>query len=138
MRILLLLALSLPLAGCFSVTGPKPVPEWAMNPQGSDAYVEPEPQRRAAVRQRAPQVAREADAPASGLAAATPNNRMTDVTPNGVQPSNTQSAGLAKAVVRRKPTALPKDGELSKTPEPDLRAPDAGVSRTINSICRGC
>src|SRR3954471_19182021 len=86
----LLLALSLPLAGCFSVTGPKPVPEWAMNPQGGEAYAEPQPQRRSAVRQRAPEVARETADPAVGLAAAPADNRMTDARPNGVRPSNTQ------------------------------------------------
>ena len=141
MRILLLLALGLPLAGCISVTGPKPVPEWAMNPQGGDAYAEPQPQRRAA-RQRAPEVASEEQgepaAPAVGLAAASTGNRMTDAAPNGLRPANPQSAELTRPVVRRKPTALPKEGELSKAAEPDWQAPDAGVSRTINSICRGC
>jgi len=139
MRILLLLALSLPLAGCFSVTGPKPVPEWAMNPQGGDASVEPQ-RRAAAHRQRAPQpeVARETTEttePAVGLAAATTDNRMTDATLNALRPSGTQ---LAKPVVRRKPTALPSGTETSKTPEADWHAHDAEVSRSINSICRGC
>ena len=139
MRILLLLALALPLAGCFSVTGPKPVPEWAMNPQGGDAYAEP--QRRAAVRQRTPEVAgeqAEPGQPAVGLAAASTGNRMTDAAPNGLRPANAQSAELTRPVVRRKPTALPREGELSKAPEPNWQAQDAGVSRTINSICRGC
>jgi len=143
MRILVLLALSLPLAGCYSVTGPKPIPEWAMNPQGGDAYVEPQaqPQRRTVARQRTPQVAREAaepGAPAAGLAAASTDNRMTDATLNALGTSNTQLAGPGRAVVSRKPTALPKDGAPSKAAEPDWQAHDAGVDRTINSICRGC
>ena len=138
MRILLLLALSLPLAGCYSVTGPKPLPEWAMSPQGGDAYAEPQPQRKAAARQRAPGVAREATAPADGFAAATTDNRMTDATLNALGASNTQSAAPTRTVVRRKPTALPKDREASKSGEPDWHADDAGVARALNSICRGC
>jgi hypothetical protein len=63
---------------------------------------------------------------------------MTDATLNALRPSGTQSAQLAKPVVRRKPTALPNRTETSKTPEPDWHAHDAEVSRSINSICRGC
>ncbi len=89
-----------------------------------------------------PEVAREeASGPgtsAVGLAAATPDNRMTDAPPNALRASNSQSGPLTKPVVRRKPTALPNGAEASKTPEPDWQAQDAGVSRTINSICRGC
>ena len=143
MRILLLLALSLPLAGCLNVTGPKPVPEWAMGPQDGDAYVEPQaqPQRKAAMRQHAPQVAREPaepSAPPVGFAAATTDNRMTDATLNALRGTNTQPAGPTRAVVSRKPTALPKEGQPSKAAEPDWHAHDAEVARTINSICRGC
>lgn len=141
MRILLLLALTLPLAGCFSVSGPKPVPEWAMNPQGGDAYAEPQPQRRTAARHRAPEVAREPAepaAPAVGLAAATTGDRMTDATLNGLPRSDAQSGGPTRAVVSRKPTALPKEGEPSKAPARDWHAHDAEIARTINSICRGC
>lgn len=114
MRILVLLALGLPLAGCISVTGPKPVPEWAMSPQPSAVYAEPQPQRRVAARQRAPEVAREQ-----------------------AEPSNIQSAGLTHAVVRRKPTAL-QDASASIPTAPELRAHDADADRVINSICRGC
>jgi hypothetical protein len=125
MRILLVLAVGLPLAGCFSVTGPKPLPEWAMSPQDGDAYVEPQPRRKAAARQRAPEVAREQAAPA--------DNRTTDA----ARPSNTQSAGLTRAVVRRKPTALQEANDPIPT-APELRAHDVDADRVVNSICRGC
>jgi len=143
MRTLLLLALSLPLAGCFSVTAPKPVPEWAMNRQSAAAQGDAQPQRSAAVRQRVrPATPDETTQlpPAEGYAAASSGARMTDAAPNGARPTNTQSAGLGKAVVRSKPTALPKDATAatSTVAEPDWHAHDGEVAHTLNSICRGC
>lgn len=49
LRVVFVVALGLPLAGCFSVTGPKPLPEWAMS---HNAQVE-QPQRQRTAR-RAP------------------------------------------------------------------------------------
>src|SRR5258708_5649554 len=91
MRILIALALSVPLAGCFSLTAPKPIPEWAMQPQTSAVEPAARPQRAAAVRRRAPVVERQvADQTGSVVGA----------------PTYVQPAGLNHAVVRNKPTAL--------------------------------
>jgi hypothetical protein len=140
MRILLLLVLTLPLAGCFSVVAPKTVPEWAMDPQPAPG--DAPPQRSAAVRHRVRPAASEQaqSAPPDGLAAVSSGTQLSDAAPSGAQPTRTQAAGLGKAVVQRKPTALPSQAAAasSKVAEPDWHAYDAEVARTINSICRGC
>ena len=52
MRVLVALALCVPLGGCFSLTGPKPLPEWAMNPQQQEANATQAKPRQCAVAQR--------------------------------------------------------------------------------------
>jgi hypothetical protein len=133
-----LFVLTLPLAGCLGVTlPPKPVPDWAIQQQASDVPDDPQPQTRRAARHRAPQVPREAAAPAADVPS-TDTPVSLAPTPR-IQPSGAQPASVARPVVKRKPTALPKEGEKpTQVAEPDWQARDAGVSRTINSICRGC
>jgi hypothetical protein len=47
-RIAVVVALGLPVAGCFSVTlPPKELPEWAMNPQAAEAVSAPRPTKAA-------------------------------------------------------------------------------------------
>ncbi|HMK78352.1 MAG TPA: hypothetical protein VK438_01820 [Xanthobacteraceae bacterium] len=141
MRTVLLLALTLPLAGCFSVTAPKPVPEWAMNPQ-PDGAQGASPQRSAAMLQRARPAAPDSaePAPAPGLAAVSTSGQMSDAQPTGVRPTTTPPTAAKKVVVRRKPTALPKETAAAAptVAEPDWHARDGEVARTLNSICRGC
>ncbi len=55
MRVFVALALCVPLGGCFSLTGPKPLPEWAMNPQQQEANATQAKPRQRAVAQRQPQ-----------------------------------------------------------------------------------
>jgi hypothetical protein len=118
MRILVVLALSVPLAGCFSLTAPKPLPEWAMNPR-ADVVAEP-----AAKRQRASRVMRPAVEETASVAST---------------PTNVQPAGLGRAVARRKPTALTTDVTAFSTEwhaREDAR--DAELRRSMGNICRGC
>ena len=53
MRVFIALALCVPLAGCFSLTGPKPLPEWAMTSQQDEAIATPAKPRRAVVLEQA-------------------------------------------------------------------------------------
>jgi hypothetical protein len=55
MRYLIVIALSMLLAGCFSLTAPKPIPEWAMNPQAENV-AEPQAKPRRSVAARRPAV----------------------------------------------------------------------------------
>ena len=124
MRILAVFVLSLPLAGCFGVSlvAPKPIPEWAMQPQ-ADATEPVRPQRVAAER-RAPKVVREAVEQTASV---------TDA------PDNVQPAGLGRAIVRKKPTALTND-VTAYTPEWQAREDelDSQLKRSMNNVCRGC
>ena len=124
MRILIVLALSMPLAGCFSLTAPKPIPEWAMQPQASAVEPAVKPQR-AAVVDRAPPVEHQV-ADRSGTVVGAPTY---------VQP-----AGLNHAVVRQKPTALTPRDVTAFSAEWHARedARDADLKRSMNNICRGC
>ena len=125
MRTLFVLALSVPLAGCFSLTAPKPIPEWAMSPQ-ADLAVEPAAQRQrvAAAPRRAPRVVREAVEETGSVADA---------------PTNVQAVGLNHAVVRKKPTALTTDvTAFSQEWHAREEARDANLQRSMNNICRGC
>ena len=126
MRIVIVLALSVPLAGCFSLTASKPIPEWAMQPQ-ADAASEPaaRPHRAAAVRRQPVQVARQS----VGVA--------TDA------PINVRAAGLTHSVVRKRPTALteetaPDVTAFSREWHAREDARDAQLKRSMNNICRGC
>jgi hypothetical protein len=127
MRILIVLALSVPLAGCFSLTAQKPIPEWAMQAQ-SDAIVEPaaRPQRSAAAPREPVRIARQS----AGTA--------TDA------PINVRAAGLTHSVARKRPTALltgetPRDvTAFSAEWHAREEARDADLKRSMNNICRGC
>ena len=125
MRILAVFVLSLPLAGCFGVSlvAPKPIPEWAMQPQ-ADASEPARPQR-VATERRAPRVVREATRQTASASDA---------------PINVQPAGLTRSVVRKKPTALGNDDVPAYTPEWQARedARDAQLRRSMNNVCRGC
>jgi hypothetical protein len=127
LRGLCVLALALPLAGCFSVTAPKEVPSWAMSPQGGSAE-----QSRVKVSRRAPpqrvvrQEADSVDVPTMTGNAAMPTN--------GVQPD--------RAFARPRPPARPTTTTGSPTafsPEWHARedAADEQLRRRMN-ICNGC
>ena len=125
MRVFVALALCVPLGGCFSLTGPKPLPEWAMNPQQQEAIATPEKPRRAVAQRRPPQVD---VADSTGTVVGTPTN---------VRP-----AGLAKRVTRTAPASAPVAEPADVTafsPEWQARenAADEKLRRSMN-ICRGC
>jgi hypothetical protein len=131
MRIVVLLALSVPLAGCFSLTAEKPIPEWAMQPHAVVAEPGAVPQRSAAVRRHH----------APKTVAARPRIDLTASI--DTMPTNVQPAGLNHAVVRRRPTALGTGNPTDMTafsPEWHARedARDADLKRSMNNICRGC
>ena len=124
MRVLMALVLCVPLAGCFSLTGPKSLPEWAMNPQQQEAVATPAKPRRAVAQPSLPQVH---VADSSGAVV-------------GV-PTNVRPAGLAKRVTRTPasaPAAEPAD-VTAFSPEWQARenAADEKLRRSMN-ICRGC
>jgi hypothetical protein len=124
---LLLLALCLPLAGCFSLAGPKPVPEWAMVSHAGDLDRAPRPTRTARLK-------RERSVEAE---VATASVRSASDSP----PTMTQSAGLGHAVVRRKPTALAPAPDVTAFSaewhaREDLR--DVNLKRSMSNVCRGC
>ena len=120
MRVLVALALCMPLAGSFSLTGPKALPEWAMNPEQVTEAPASRP-RRAAV-YRAPVEAEVEVADRSGAVAV---------------PTNVQPAGLAKDGVSRaspsprEPTAFSAEWKAREDAE------DEKLRRSMN-ICRGC
>ena len=126
MRIFFVLALSVPLAGCFSLTAQRPIPEWAMQAQ-SDATVEPapRPQRSAAAPREPVRVARQSDGTATDA------------------PINVRPAGLTHSVARKRPTALltePAADVTAFSTEWHAReeARDAQIRRSMNNVCRGC
>jgi hypothetical protein len=127
MRILSVVALSLPLAGCFGVSlvAPKPVPDWAMQPQADATEPAARPQRVAAER-RAPRVVRQAVEQTASVSDA---------------PTYVQPAQLTRPIVRKKPTAL-SDGKdvTAYSPEWQARedALDAELKRSMSNVCRGC
>jgi hypothetical protein len=126
MRVLVALALCVPLAGCFSLTGPKPLPEWAISPQ-ADNLTEPKAERKAVSRaaRRSTRAARSAE----------------------------RTDSISDAPTLTQPAALPRrpDAGQSRTSAPDFPAPiafspewqaredaaDARLRRSM-SICRGC
>jgi hypothetical protein len=125
MRVLMALVLCVPLAGCFSLTGPKPLPEWAMSShQQEEVSATPAKPRRAVAQPSLPQVH---VADSSGAVV-------------GV-PTNVRPAGLAKRVTRTPasaPAAQPAD-VTAFSPEWQARenAADEKLRRSMN-ICRGC
>jgi hypothetical protein len=124
----LLLALCLPLAGCFSVAGPKPVPEWAMVSHAGDLVQRDSKPTRTVTLKRERSVEAEV---------ATASVRSASDSP----PTMTQSAGLGHAVVRRKPTALAPARDVTAFSaewhaREDLR--DVDLKRSMGNVCRGC
>lgn len=127
MRLPVVLALCVPLAGCFSVTGPKSLPEWAMNPQQQEASVRPAKPRQPAVAQRAPRQTQTVVADRTGAVGL----------PTVVRP-----AGLANrpTIVRTPPGQQPPLADvIAFSPEWQARedAADAKLRRSMH-ICRGC
>jgi hypothetical protein len=123
LRGLCVLALALPLGGCFSVTAPKEIPSWAMSPQGG--YTE---QPRVKVSRRPPQqrvVRQEAD-----------SDEVPTLTGNAAMPTN--GARLDRTVVR--PTARPTGSSPTAfSPEWHAQedAAEAQLRRRMN-ICNRC
>src|SRR6266513_155086 len=104
MRILVVLALTVPLAGCLSLTAPKTIPEWAMSPTAENAEPRAKPRRTAAaVRRPAVQVVER-----TGTISDAPTNMQ----PAGLGPA------VVRAVVRAKPTALPSPKVTAQSSEP--------------------
>ena len=122
MRVFIALALCVPLAGCFSLTGPKPLPEWAMTSQQDEAIATPAKPRRAVV-QRQP---REVDVADRSGAVEIPTNEQ----PAGLAKDGTRPA-RASAAPPREITAFSAEWKARED------AADEKLRRTMN-ICRGC
>jgi hypothetical protein len=126
MRVFVALALCVPLGGCFSLTGPKPLPEWAMSPHQQEASATQARPRQRAIAQHQP--------------------RQVDVADSGGtvvgNPTNVRPARLAKRVTRTAPerarAAQPAD-VTAFTPEWQARedAAEARLRRSMR-ICSGC
>src|SRR5258708_1810320 len=131
MRILVVLALTMPLAGCFSLTAPKTIPEWAMSPQAEAAEPRAKPSRNVAVRRPAVQVVE---------STGTISDAPTNMRPAGLGPA------VVRAVVRAKPTALQPPAFAAQSSEPTAFSPewqaredarDGTLRRSMGNICRG-
>jgi hypothetical protein len=122
MRVLVALALCVPLGGCFSLTGPKPLPEWAMNPQLQAASATQARPRRAVV-QRQPRAVDVADSAGTIVGS----------------PTYVRRAGLAKDGAQPpRATTQPRDvTPFSAEWMAREEASDEELRRTMN-ICRGC
>ena len=126
----LLLALCLPLAGCVSLAGTKPVPEWAMvSHAGGLEQADVKPTRTARLKRPVKRPV-EAEVATASIRSSTENS-----------PTMTQPVGLGHAIVRRKPTALAPARDLTAFSaewhaREDTR--DADIKRSMNNICRGC
>jgi hypothetical protein len=122
LRGLLLLALALPLGGCFSVTAPKEIPGWAMSSAAEPA----EPARRKVARRTPRAVGEE-----------TVSERPT-VTGNVAMPTNGERPAV-RTVTRPSPSPSPSSSMTPFTPEWHARenAADEQLRRRMN-ICNGC
>ena len=124
MRVFVALALCVPLGGCFSLTGPKPLPEWAMSTHQQEASAtRARPQQRA-VAQRQPQQVDVADMSATVVG----------------DPTNVRPAGLTKRVTRTAPARAAEGADVTAfSPEWQARedAADARLRRSMR-ICSGC
>lgn len=124
MRVLVALVLCAPLGGCFSLTGPAPLPEWAMNPQQqvtSETRVKP---RRAVVRREAVEP-REVDvADRTGAVGIPTNERPANL-------AKDRQAPRASAAQTREPTAFSAEWQAREN------AADEKLRRSMH-ICRGC
>ena len=110
----LVIAMAFPLAGCFSLTASKPIPDWAMS---SYAGNEAQPRARTVRRTAARQIADD------------------DST---VMPTTTGNAGMTTRTVIRPPAARPS-GPTAYTPEwhAEEKAADERLRRQMN-ICTRC
>jgi hypothetical protein len=118
---LFVVALAVPLAGCFSVTAPKEVPSWAMSSQA-----QPSEEPRAPVARRAPRqrVAQEQ----------TDSVAMPIQTDNAAMPTNTvrpRVRTLSQPTQGSGPTAYSAEWHAQE------EAADAQLRRRMN-ICTGC
>ena len=121
MRVFVALALCVPLCGCFSLSGPKPLPEWAMNPQQQVAS-ETRAKPRRAIAHRQPVEVDVADRTgAVGL------------------PTHERPAGLAKDGARTRAGAAPPREVTAFSAEWQARenAADEKLRRSMH-ICNGC
>jgi hypothetical protein len=127
---LLVLAVALPLGGCFSVTAPKDVPGWAMSPQAVETG---EAQRRKVSRRT---TARAVAAREEAGADETPAHTGEIQTDNAAMPT-----GAPRPAVRTiaRPAASAGAGPTAFTPEWHARenAADEALRRRMN-ICTGC
>ena len=126
-RGLLVLAVVLPLGGCFSVTAPKEVPSWAMSPQG----MEQAPRRKVARRATPRPVVAPQEEPDAVEAPAQTGNIQTG---NAAMPTGSQ-----RPVVRTIARPAASGGPTAFTPEWHARenAADEALRRRMN-ICGGC
>lgn len=127
-RGLTLLLLALPLAGCYSVTGSKEVPGWAMS---SGAEVDAAP-RRAVRRASAPRP--DAEETTAEMEQVIPSDTTTINTGNASLPS-----GSKKLVVRAQPHRMgaEKPAAARSLPPIEDSAADEQLRRQM-TICRGC
>ena len=118
MRVLVASALCLSLAGCFSLTGPKPIPEWAMGPEAASVD-EPQPKaRRKPVAYRVPAVRTTVD----------------------IGTVVTQPAGLSRAALRAQTVVQADPADPPPYTAEWQAREDAADDRLLRSmnICRGC
>jgi len=124
MRVFVVLALCVPLGGCFSLGGPKPLPEWAMSTHQHEASATQTRSRQRAVAQRQPQQVDVADSSGSVVG----------------DPTNVRPARLAKRVTRTTPARAAQPADATAfSPEWQARedAADARLRRSMR-ICSGC
>ena len=122
MRVLVAFALCVPLGGCFSMTGPKALPEWAMNPQQQEASA-PQAKPRRAIVQREPREVEVADR--TGAVGVPTNERPAGLAKDGARPAR------ASAAQPRDVTAFSAEWQARED------AADEKLRRSMN-ICRGC
>ena len=122
MRVFVVLALCVPLGGCFSLTGPKALPEWAMSSPQHEASATPARPRQRAIAQRQPRQVDVADSTAVGI------------------PTNVQPAGLANAGSRTAPARAAEPADVTAfSPEWQAREAEADARlRRSMRICSGC
>lgn len=126
-RGLTLLLLALPLAGCYSVTGSKEIPGWAMS-SGAEPDGTP---RRAARRASAPQP--DVEDSAAETERLIPSDATTINTGNASLPS-----GGRKLVVRAQTHRMGAEKPAARAAVPaDESAADEQLRRQM-TICRGC
>lgn len=122
MRFAVALALCVPLAGCFSLTAPKTIPDWAMSPQAANPDEPQAKPRRVAVRRNVERVAvRPAERNLSG------------------EPTNARSAGLSSE--RRGEAASATQGTGTKPYSAEWQAREDALDDKLRrrmNICNGC